>query len=72
LSLIRHEDFNSGRSVEFSRGHYISIARVKTADGASKWVEFNDSSVKIMSEEQVQSDIVKRSVVALLYERDNS
>jgi len=72
LSFIRHEDFNSGRSVEFSRGHYISIAHVKTADGASKWVEFNDSSVKIMSEEQVQSDIAKRSVVALLYERDNS
>jgi len=72
LSLIRHDDFNSGRSADFSHGHYISIARVQNADSSSKWVEFNDASVNLVSEQQVQSDIVKRTVVALLYERDNS
>jgi hypothetical protein len=71
LSLIRHEDFANGQSADFSHGHYITIAQVMLASGSKQWVEFNDSSVKIMSEQQVESDLVKRTVVALLYQRQN-
>ena len=69
LSLIRHEDYASGQSVVFSHGHYVSIAHVKNAVGVRQWLEFNDCSVKIMSD--IQDDIVKRTVVALLYQRQN-
>jgi len=69
LSLIRHEDYARGQSRVFSHGHYISIARVKNAAGDMQWLEFNDAKVGIISEQQLESDIVKRTVVALLYQR---
>jgi len=68
LSLIRHEDFASGRSSAFSHGHYVCIAHVKNAAGNMQWLEFDDANVRIMSEQEVEGDNVKRSVVALLYQ----